>query len=70
MEIAESGCCCLRVAVSCNDCGEFCAELLLLLIVLLLLMIVFVIVSPFEVDVCGAIGGGGGGGLGGSFPAD
>lgn len=67
MEIADNGCCCFRVAVSCGGCGGIG--------ILLLLVFVDARVSPLVDDVgadamnvMGAMGGGGGGGRGGSVP--
>lgn len=64
IEIADSGCCCLRVAVSWGGGGAG-----ILLAVLLRVLVLEPFVSPF-VLMTAAIGGGKGGGRGGSGHTD
>lgn len=64
MEIADSGCCCFRVAVSCGGGGAGILFAMLLLSVFVFELSPFA--SPFVECETALIGGGRGGGRGGS----
>lgn len=66
MEIADNGCCCFRVAVSCGGIGGTGMPFVLLMV---FVFDVWPFVSmPFVFDGGAINGGGNGGGLGGSEP--
>lgn len=65
MEIAESGCCCFRVAVSCGGGG---AGILFAVLLSVFVLELSPFVSPLEFDTA-LTGGGNGGGRGGSGQA-